>query len=213
MNFDAASSVSKIRLTRRASVWEPGSQSERVLGEQTKNIINGRKLSADVSDSKASPASQGVARSTLLGMQVYNPNGTLVGTIHDVVLPLGPGEISVQLLTKLRTIQGVPWSNIAAVGDIVILKEVVELKQGEPGGVQPTGAAQMQGQPLPQQVAVADGLSDQTEKKVSSSPFSSITSKISRKKEPARTCPTCGGQLTFIDKYQRWYCYAENKYK
>jgi hypothetical protein len=28
----------------------------------------------------------------------------------------------------------------------------------------------------------------------------------------APTCPTCGGQLTFIQQYQRWYCYKDQKY-
>jgi len=26
------------------------------------------------------------------------------------------------------------------------------------------------------------------------------------------TCPTCGGPLTYIQQYQRWYCYKDNKY-
>lgn len=25
-------------------------------------------------------------------------------------------------------------------------------------------------------------------------------------------CPTCGGPLTYISQYQRWYCYKDNKY-
>jgi hypothetical protein len=28
----------------------------------------------------------------------------------------------------------------------------------------------------------------------------------------APTCPTCGGPLTFIQQYQRWYCYRDQKY-
>lgn len=27
-----------------------------------------------------------------------------------------------------------------------------------------------------------------------------------------QTCPTCGGPLTYIPQYQRWYCYKDNKY-
>ncbi len=26
------------------------------------------------------------------------------------------------------------------------------------------------------------------------------------------TCPTCGGQLSYIQQYQRWYCYKCQKY-
>jgi hypothetical protein len=29
---------------------------------------------------------------------------------------------------------------------------------------------------------------------------------------PEATCPTCGGPLTYIEKYQRWYCYKCKKY-
>ncbi len=28
----------------------------------------------------------------------------------------------------------------------------------------------------------------------------------------AATCPTCGGPLTFIQQYQRWYCPKDQKY-
>jgi sporulation protein YlmC with PRC-barrel domain len=28
----------------------------------------------------------------------------------------------------------------------------------------------------------------------------------------APTCPTCGGPLTYIQQYQRWYCYKDKKY-
>lgn len=26
------------------------------------------------------------------------------------------------------------------------------------------------------------------------------------------TCPTCGGPLTYVDQYQRWYCPVDQKY-
>jgi sporulation protein YlmC with PRC-barrel domain len=28
----------------------------------------------------------------------------------------------------------------------------------------------------------------------------------------APVCPTCGGPLTYIQQYQRWYCYKDKKY-
>jgi sporulation protein YlmC with PRC-barrel domain len=28
----------------------------------------------------------------------------------------------------------------------------------------------------------------------------------------APVCPTCGGPLTYIQQYQRWYCYKDQKY-
>ncbi len=32
------------------------------------------------------------------------------------------------------------------------------------------------------------------------------------KKDEHPNCPTCGKPLTWIDKYQRWYCYNDKKY-
>jgi hypothetical protein len=29
---------------------------------------------------------------------------------------------------------------------------------------------------------------------------------------PSPTCPTCGSPLSYIQQYQRWYCYKEQKY-
>lgn len=28
----------------------------------------------------------------------------------------------------------------------------------------------------------------------------------------ASVCPTCGGPLTYIQQYQKWYCYKDQKY-
>jgi sporulation protein YlmC with PRC-barrel domain len=28
----------------------------------------------------------------------------------------------------------------------------------------------------------------------------------------SQICPTCGGPLTYIPQYQRWYCYKDGKY-
>ena len=30
---------------------------------------------------------------------------------------------------------------------------------------------------------------------------------------PSPICPTCGNPLTYIQQYQRWYCYKEQKYQ
>jgi hypothetical protein len=29
---------------------------------------------------------------------------------------------------------------------------------------------------------------------------------------PPQNCPTCGNPLTYIQQYQRWYCYKDQKY-
>jgi sporulation protein YlmC with PRC-barrel domain len=30
--------------------------------------------------------------------------------------------------------------------------------------------------------------------------------------QAAPVCPTCGGPLTYVQQYQRWYCYKDKKY-
>jgi endogenous inhibitor of DNA gyrase (YacG/DUF329 family) len=30
--------------------------------------------------------------------------------------------------------------------------------------------------------------------------------------EMSRFCPTCGKKATWVDEYQRWYCYNDKKY-
>ncbi|MEM4315741.1 MAG: PRC-barrel domain-containing protein [Nitrososphaerota archaeon] len=139
----------------------------------------------------------GVPRAKLIGMQVYNPDGYLVGTVQDVELPIGSGEISLQVLTRLNTVERVPWSNIANVGDIAILKEKIDIRAPEPAAPQPSpaaGAPPVAGYPQappPQPGGVLSKL-----------PFG-------KKKQ---ICPTCGRELSWIEQYQRWYCYNEGKY-
>lgn len=133
-----------------------------------------------------------VSRSKLVGMQVYNPDGTFVGTIEDIVLPLGEGEISLQVMTRAQKTETIGWSKVGSVGDIVILKEKVEV----PVSAGKTAAP-------PPTPAVAPAAPPAEEKKGFGGLF--------RKKEKP-LCPTCGKTLTFIDQYQRWYCYNCGRY-
>ncbi|GBC69715.1 hypothetical protein HRbin01_01418 [archaeon HR01] len=145
----------------------------------------------------------GVPRARIIGMQVYNPDGYLVGTVQDVEIPLGGGEISLQVLTRVNTVERIPWNNVGSVGDIIMLKEKVEVKAPEPVSAAQPAQATAPPQPLstpiqptaipPQQQA------------------GGFLSKLPFGKKKA-TCPTCGRELTWIDQYQRWYCYNEGRY-
>jgi len=126
-------------------------------------------------------------------MQVYNPNGTYVGKIQDVALPIGEGEISIQVLMRDRSVKNIEWSKIGAVGDIVILKENIEVPKVEvPVVEEPPQAQPVTATPASK---VREG-------------FSRI---FSRKKEQP-LCPVCGKPLTYIQQYQRWYCYNCQRY-
>lgn len=133
------------------------------------------------------------SRTKLVGKQVYNPDGTLIGSIQEVVLPVGEGEISLQLLTKPGNVQIVAWTNVGAVGDIVLLKKTVELKgttqeASQPAsnlGVEPTKTTETRG---------------------------GLIAGLGLGKTAAHKCPTCGNNLRWIKQYQRWYCDKESKY-
>jgi len=69
-----------------------------------------------------------IPRSKLIGMQVYNPDATLVGTIKDVgLIPGETGKIVLIVTTKYQRDIEIEWSSVAEVGDIVLLAEKVEI--------------------------------------------------------------------------------------
>ncbi|MEN2974515.1 MAG: PRC-barrel domain-containing protein [Candidatus Caldarchaeales archaeon] len=132
-----------------------------------------------------------IPRGKLIGMQVYNPNGTFIGTVQDIALPIGGGEMGIQILTRAQTTHTIEWSKIAAVGDIIILKENIELPVSAPATasiVSPT----------------------MTPVKEEKRGLEVITSVFRRREKPA--CPTCGKPLTYIEQYKRWYCYNCSRY-
>jgi len=138
-----------------------------------------------------------VPRGKLIGMQVYNPDGTFVGTVQDIALPLGGGEMGVLILTRAQTAETIQWSKIAAIGDIMILKEKIEVKTPTPeAGPQYT---------IPTTPSTISALAKEEKRGLGV-----ITSIFKRKEKPA--CPTCGKPLTYIEQYKRWYCYNCSKY-
>ncbi len=148
-----------------------------------------------------------VPRGKLVGMQVYNPDGVLVGTVQDVELPVGGGEITLQVLTRINTIERIPWANIAAVGDIAILKEKMEVKMPEPTAAQPTTT------PFPTPPAAPAPIPPYGYPPAQQPPQQpgGFTSKLPFGKKK-QACPTCGKDLSWIEQYRRWYCYNCGKY-
>jgi sporulation protein YlmC with PRC-barrel domain len=105
-----------------------------------------------------------VTKDMLVGMDVIDGEGKLVGTVKDVAFMVGKMGLSLYIESKKGEGKNVTWEDVQAVGDYVILK--------------PEAAQETQ----PQQQAAP------------------------------QVCPTCGGPLTFIPQYQRWYCYRDKKY-
>ncbi len=133
----------------------------------------------------------GITRSQLIGKQVYNPDGTLIGTINDVKLIIDKNEITLQVQTKYRTTEYVPWTKVNAVGDIVLLKEKIEIQAPQTPLLET---------PKPTSQTMIEKLSGIGESLKSLVRSSNVI------------CPTCGEKATYIPQYKKYYCYKCAKY-
>ncbi len=114
-----------------------------------------------------------MTKDRLIGMKVINADGNSAGTIKDIAFTVGKMGMTLLIKTEDGEDVEVPWDQIQAAGDFVLLK---------PAAAQPQPfVTQLGGQPQQAQT-----------------------------QQP--TCPTCGGPLTYIQQYQRWYCYKDKKY-
>lgn len=114
-----------------------------------------------------------LTKDRLLGMQVINSEGNNAGTIKDIAFTVGKVGMTLIIETGNGEDMEVPWEQIQAAGDYVLLKPVPG--QTQTFGQQPTSQ--------PQQTQAQQPI-----------------------------CPTCKGPLSYIQQYQRWYCYKEQKY-
>jgi len=105
-----------------------------------------------------------VTKEMVVGMQVIDAEGNVVGTVKDVAFTVGKTGISLYVESKKGESRNIEWEEVQAVGDFVILKPTTTQAAAQPQ--QPT----------------------------------------------AQICPTCKGPLSFIQQYQRWYCYKCKKY-
>jgi len=101
----------------------------------------------------------------LVGMQVIDAEGHLVGTVKDVAFTIGRQDIALYVETKEGEGKSIPWQDVQATGDYILLK--------------------------PQLVAAQPPSQAPSEQHL---------------------CPTCKGPLSYIQQYQRWYCYKCQKY-
>ena len=129
-----------------------------------------------------------ISRSEIIGKRVYDQEAKLIGEVTDVALKLGEKEVTLIVKVPSGSTIDVPWDKVAAVRDIVLLKEKVDLPAE---ALQPavTYAAPTVAQPSGPRVSL---------------PF--------LKKKEAKICPYCGKPATWIAQYQRWYCYNCQRY-
>jgi sporulation protein YlmC with PRC-barrel domain len=119
--------------------------------------------------SKQDREKKAMTKDRLIGMQVIDSGGNDAGTVQDIAFTVGKVGMTLIVESKKGDSKEVPWEQIQAAGDFVILKPETQSVMGQPMGVQ----------------------SQQSQTPV---------------------CPTCGGPLTYVQQYQRWYCYKDKKY-
>lgn len=137
-------------------------------------------------------SSKTISREKIMGMAVYNPDGVYVGTVKDFGFTLGE-EKEIRLIVQAKTGGEVEVDpdNISAIGDIIILKEKVEIPEA-PEVTAPTA---------PEAPTTA--------------PTAAPTAAPAAATAPK--CPTCGRPLRWIEevsgrKVRRWWCDNCRKY-
>jgi sporulation protein YlmC with PRC-barrel domain len=113
-----------------------------------------------------------MTKDRLIGMQVIDSDGNDAGRVQDIAFTVGKMGMTLILESKKGETREIPWEEIQAAGDYVLLKP--QVTQPQTLGSQPAIQQPQQSQPP--------------------------------------VCPTCGGPLTYISQYQRWYCYKDKKY-
>jgi sporulation protein YlmC with PRC-barrel domain len=68
-----------------------------------------------------------VPREKLLGMQVIDPQGKIVGKIKDIAFSIGEGEIALVVETKAGAEMQVLWKDVKSAEDVVLLEKTVEI--------------------------------------------------------------------------------------
>jgi len=141
-----------------------------------------------------------ITRSQIIGKKVYNPDGEYIGEVLDIGFSLGEAKITLVVKGKWGTDISVPWENVAAAKDIVILKEPVSAPQvsAPTPAVTPTTT--------PAATAIAEEKEEKEEKKGLKLPF------LKKEEEEEKLCPFCNKPATWIPQYRRWYCYNCRKY-
>jgi len=130
-----------------------------------------------------------LTKDALVSMQVIDSKGRLLGKVKDVAFVVGQLGISLSVENENGETQTVPWQDIQAASDFILLK--------------PPSQSTNQVQSTKKEDLEEALQEDQTK----------LTQQTTSKKQSAKPlCPTCNQPLTWIPQYQRWYCYNDKKY-
>jgi sporulation protein YlmC with PRC-barrel domain/ribosomal protein L34E len=124
-----------------------------------------------------------LTKDALVSMQVIDSRGRLVGKVKDVAFVVGQLGISLSVENENGETQSVPWQDIQAASDFILLKP-------------------------PQKNVNLEGVFKEEQAEQTAQTQQTIPKKQASKP----LCPTCNKPLTWIPQYSRWYCYNDKKY-
>jgi len=127
-----------------------------------------------------------LTKDALVSMQVIDAKGRCMGKVKDLAFAVGQSGMLLAVENKTGETQCILWENIQAASDFIVLKPQLQK------------ANQIQS----------------TKKEETKQIFQAQqTPQTTRKKKDAKPrCQTCNKPLTWIPKYQRWYCYKDKQY-
>jgi len=142
-----------------------------------------------------------ITRSQLIGKKVYNPDGGYAGEVLDIGFSLGESKITLVIKSKWGANVNVPWENVAAAKDIVILRKPISA---------PTEVSAIKPATAPASMPTVTAVEEREEEKKKKGFGLGIFKKEEGKE--AKICPYCGKPATWIPQYRRWYCYNCQRY-
>ena len=147
-----------------------------------------------------------LTRDALVSMQVIDSKGRLVGKVKDIAFAVGKTGIALSVENEKGEIQHIPWEDVQAASDFILLKAV------------PQSMSQSQSTSQPQQQQPVQSISLTEEEKVfgpdqpQQEQQQFVQTTAQEQSIQQQLCPTCGKPLTWIPQYKRWYCYNDKKY-
>jgi sporulation protein YlmC with PRC-barrel domain len=76
---------------------------------------------------------KGITKDMLVGMQVIDAEGNMVGTVKDISFIVGKTGVSLYVENKKGESRNISWEQVQAVGDFILLKpEQIQMQQAQP---------------------------------------------------------------------------------
>lgn len=135
------------------------------------------------SETGASKQKRALTRDNLIGMQVISSEGYIVGKVKELALIVGESDQSLTVESGEGKIDNLRWSDVAAAGDVILLKAGSVLDAPAPATTQTV--ARPVSQPVAHPVA----------RPVATPVAPLVAQPVAQAVAQARVCPKCGVEL------------------